>query len=161
MEKLHAVKFREQDFNDYYRLVSNQAVMAQITERAIPLEEAQANFEKLLVRNGLYERLGSYKIYEADTNDFVGLGHLTRSEESKEEAEIGYMILPEHWGKKYGTEVARMLIELAEQTELQKLMAIIDPANRASRKILVNQKFASEKVCEMDGLPAEILYRNL
>ena len=37
-------KFQKKDFNDYFKLISDKRVMAQITERAIPLEEAKVNF---------------------------------------------------------------------------------------------------------------------
>ncbi len=151
------MKFQKDDFEDYYRLVSNESVMAQITERAIPLEEARSNYEKVLLSNKRSDLLGSYKIMSED--QFLGLGHVTLKEAY--EAEIGYMLLPPFWGRGYGTEVARMLIELAEQTDVKKLMATIDPNNIASRKILVNQQFVSEKVCEIDGLPGEILSRRL
>ncbi|KZD29258.1 Acetyltransferase GNAT family [Bacillus cereus] len=37
MQKLYFTKFEEIDFNLYFQLVSNKEVMAQITERTIPL----------------------------------------------------------------------------------------------------------------------------
>ena len=39
MQKLYFNKFEAIDFNLYFQLVSNEKVMAQITERAIPLEK--------------------------------------------------------------------------------------------------------------------------
>ena len=77
------------------------------------------------------------------------------------EAEIGYMILPKYWGRGYGTGVANQLIEIASLLGLEKIQAIIDPENVASRKILSNQGFISEIVCEIDGLPGEILSKKL
>lgn len=67
------------------------------------------------------------------------------------------MILPQNWGKGYGSTIASQLIEIAKQTKLSLLKAIIDPENIASRKILINHGFISEKLCEIDGLPGEIL----
>ncbi|MCU5380725.1 hypothetical protein OCA08_26680 [Bacillus cereus] len=51
MKKLYFNKFEPTDFNLYFHLVSNEAVMAQITERAIPLDEAKNGFTKLLKCN--------------------------------------------------------------------------------------------------------------
>ncbi|MDP4550100.1 GNAT family N-acetyltransferase [Alkalihalobacillus macyae] len=161
MFKLKYVKFQANDFEDYFSLVSDKRVMAQITERAIPLEEAKSNFEKLLMRNDKDAIIGTYKIKNTYTNEFIGLGHLSLNEKLDEEAEIGYMLLHKYWGNGYGTEIAQMMIDLAKQTDLRKLTAMIDPENYASRKILVNQQFVSEKVCEIDGLLGEILSRNL
>ncbi|KEK23468.1 GNAT family N-acetyltransferase [Bacillus gaemokensis] len=159
MHQLKYKKFEAIDFKDYFQLVSNEKVMAQITERAIPLEEAQVNYQKLLERNEKYEIYGSYKIYDRVTDGFIGLGHLTLNEIETEEAEIGYMILPECWGKGYGSTIAKQLIELAKQTKVNILKAVIDPKNIPSRKILIKQGFTSEKICEIDGLPGEILSR--
>ncbi|MEX0136936.1 GNAT family N-acetyltransferase [Bacillus nitratireducens] len=157
MHKLHFKKFEAADFNLYFQLVSNERVMAQITERAILLEEAQNDYEKLLRRNEKHKLFGAYKVYDSATNEFIGLGHVTVHEDHVKEAEIGYMILPEHWGKRYGSYIARELIEIAKQTDVNVLKAIIDPNNIPSRKILINVGFTSDVVCEIDGLPGEIL----
>ena len=61
---LELLKFQEDDFDSYYSLVSNESVMAQITERAIPYDEAKVDFQKLLKRNEKYEKYGSYKVYD-------------------------------------------------------------------------------------------------
>lgn len=159
MQRLNFKKFEVTDFKDYFQLVSNEQVTAQITERAIPLKEAKVNYQKLLERNEKYELYGSYKVSDSVTNEFIGLGHFTLNEKEREEAEIGYMILPTYWGKGYGTTIAKQLIELAKQTKLNVLKAIIDPENIPSRKILIKQGFTSEKICEIDGLPGEILSR--
>ncbi|HDX9613817.1 TPA: GNAT family N-acetyltransferase [Bacillus toyonensis] len=157
MQKLYCTKYGATDFNQYFQLVSNEEVMAQITERAIPLDEAQNDFEKLLKRNEKHQLFGSYKVYDSITNEYIGLGHITLSEENEKEAEIGYMILPGYWGKRYGSAIAKELIHIAKQTEVNVLKAMIDPNNIPSRKILLNVGFTSEKVCEIDGLPGEIL----
>lgn len=49
--KIKLVKFQENDFEDYFSLVRNKKVMAQVTERSIPYEEAELNFQKILKRN--------------------------------------------------------------------------------------------------------------
>ncbi|KAA0955399.1 GNAT family N-acetyltransferase [Sporosarcina sp. ANT_H38] len=161
MHTLKLLKFQEGDFADYFSLVSNEKVMAQITEYAIPFEEAQFDFQKLLKRNEKHEHFGSYKIYDISINKFIGLGHLTLDEEDNKVAEIGYMINPVHWGKGYGGQIAKVLIEWAKKSELKTLKAIIDPDNIASRKILIKRGFISEKICEFDGLPGEILSKKL
>ena len=48
-------------------------------------------------------------------------------------------------------------MNIAKQTDIKVLKAIIDPNNIPSRKILINIGFTYEKVCEIDGLPGEIL----
>lgn len=157
MQKLYFNKFEATDFNLYFQLVSNEEVMAQITQRAIPLKEAQNDFKRLLKRNEKHQLFGSYKVYDSVTNEYIGLGHVTVNEDNVKEAEIGYMLLPECWGKRYGSPIAKELMNIAKQTNVNVLKAIIDPNNIPSRKILLNVGFTSEKVCEIDGLPGEIL----
>jgi len=71
------------------------------------------------------------------------------------------MILPEFWRKGYGSTIAKSLFNRANQTEIKILKAIIDPNNIASRKILMNLGFISMEICEIDGLPGEILSKEL
>ena len=154
-------KFQKADFDLYYALVSEERVMAQITERAIPLEEAEINFHSLLKRNQQAEKIGSYKIYDQQTLEYIGLGHITPDDDLSGEAELGYMILPQYWGKGYGSEIARVLLVKAGEAGMTSLKAIIDPDNIPSRRILQKHGFISEKIGEIDGLPAEILRKSL
>ncbi|MEC0238431.1 GNAT family N-acetyltransferase [Paenibacillus dokdonensis] len=161
MNNLILRKFELDDFNEYFSLVSNEKVMAFITERPTPIEEAQVNFRKLLDRNKKYEPFGSYKVYNNITKEFIGLGSLILNEEKPDEAELGYMLIPEQWGKGYGNTIADTLLQKAITTNIKRLVAIIDPQNIPSRKILINKGFTSEQICEIDGLPGEILSKNV
>lgn len=153
-------KFTTDDFNDYFLLVSNEEVMKMITERAISLEEAEEKFRRIIERNNKYDIFGSYKVY-SDANEFLGLGSLIVNEERQVEAELGYMLLPNFWGRGFGSVLADALIKIAKENNLVSLSAIIDPSNIPSRKILINRGFQSEKVCEIDGLPGEVLSMEL
>ncbi len=148
-------KFHADSFQEYYRLVSDIRVMAQITERALSLVEAKERYERILKRNELHTSFGSYMAWEKE--NFVGLGHITLKEEQEREAEIGYMLLPEYWGKGYGTAIAEEMVRLGTESGLHKLVAIIDPENIPSRKILTRLGFVSEELRDFDGLPGEIL----
>lgn len=86
---------------------------------------------------------------------------MTLTEQELAEAELGYMLLPEHWGKGYGGLVADRLMSLVKHTDIKVIKAIIDPANRASRKILVSRGFTSAWIGEIEGLPGEILKKVL
>lgn len=159
MNQINLVKYDKGDFPSYYQLVSDLKVMAQITERAIPLEEAKTKFQKILVRNSQSNTFGSFKVYDGE--EYIGFAHLTKDPSNEEVAEIGYMILPQYWRQGYGSSIAKHLIQLARTTSVKILNAIIDPNNIASRRILINNGFVSEKVCEIDRLPGEILKKSL
>ena len=143
-------------------LVSNADIMAMITGRALQHEEAEKRFEKLLCGNKVHKSFGSFMVFDKETGDFIGYGKMILDIESKTEAETGYMLFPEYWGKGYATEITKLLMEKAEETAvLMKITAIIDPENTASRNVLLKNGFVSEKICDIDGLPGEILGKKL
>ena len=91
-------KFTQQDFDDYFRLVSDARVMAMITERAIPVDEAGRDYQQLLIKNKAHPDAGHFRILDADSGEFIGLGKLEIDPGNSDTAELGYMILPVYWG---------------------------------------------------------------
>ena len=92
----------------------------------------------------------------------MGLAKLELDQPTATTAELGYMLLPEYWGKGIASQVVTFLIEHAkQQAYLKDLMAIIDPENIASRKILINNGFHSQEFKDFDGLAGEILLFSL
>ncbi|PJK10425.1 GNAT family N-acetyltransferase [Lysobacteraceae bacterium NML95-0200] len=153
-------KFDSADFADYFRLVGNPQVMAMITERALPEDEARAEYAKLLENNGWHPAFGSFKLLD-ENGAFLGLGKLALESADGSAAELGYMLLPEYWGQGIGSRVAAQLLAVAnaQAPRLERLFAIIDPANVASRKILVRHGFVHQAFQDFDGLPGEVLQR--
>ncbi|WP_228272695.1 GNAT family N-acetyltransferase [Acinetobacter haemolyticus] len=128
-------KFHAQDFDDYYQLVGNEEVMAMITERAIPQEEAEQDFQLLLANNQLHPNFGHFKILNTNTNEYIGLAKLEIKSLSDNEAELGYMLLPSYWGKGIARKVSQHLLEEAKsQNLINKIFAIIDPKNLCTRQ---------------------------
>lgn len=151
-------KFTPHDFEDYFRLVGNARVMAMITERALPKDEARDDFNDRLSRNSIAEDFGYYKITDAASGAFIGLAKLEVEQADSGEAELGYILLPEYWGQGIGSRVAKQLVGRARKLPgLKRLFAIIDPNNIPSRKILTNNGFVSEVFRDFDGLPGELL----
>lgn len=159
--KLKLLKFKSNDFEFYYSLVSNVDVMKQITERALTYDEASIKYQNIINCNEQFDGFGSYKIYDMENDKFVGLGHLTLNEEKNSEAEIGYMFLPEFWGKGYGSKIAKQLVEIAMELNITTIKAIIDPNNIPSRRILINLGFVSQEFRLIKGLSGEILSKDI
>lgn len=129
-----------------------------ITGRALNQEEAKTRFDKIIQKNQISEQFGNYKILDAETDEFLGFAKLVIEGLDSDEAEIGYMILPLHWGKGIAGTVSKQLIERAKtQESFKNIIGIIDPENTASRKILTNNGFVSVEFRDFDGLPGEIL----
>ncbi|NIE96937.1 GNAT family N-acetyltransferase [Acinetobacter sp. C26M] len=151
-------KFHMHDFNLYYQLVGNEKVMAMITERAIPEEEAKKDFQLLIINNQLHPNFGHFKILDVNTNEYIGLAKLEIKNLNDSEVELGYMLLPSYWGKGIARKVSQQLLSDAKkQNSIHRIFAIIDPQNIASRKILTSQGFVHTEFKDYDGLAGEIL----
>jgi RimJ/RimL family protein N-acetyltransferase len=139
-------------------LIGDDRVMAMITGKGLSRDEAKARFERLLGYNQLHAHLGAFKILDAETAEFIGLAKLVIKSAGDEEAELGYAIRPDFWGRRVATKAVKMLLETARsQSAVRMLYANIDPGNLASRKILVNNGFVTRAFKDFDGLPGEVL----
>ena len=92
-------KFSEKDFQKYFQLVSNEKIMSMITGRALQREEAEERYRRLLNGNKIHEAFGSFMILEKKSGCFLGYGKMVLDTENKAEAETGYMLFPEYWGR--------------------------------------------------------------
>lgn len=150
--------FTQADFADYLRLTGDDTVMSMITGRALDEVESRTNFDRILQQNKVNPKFGNFKILQAGTDEFIGLAKLVLLNSSDSEVEIGFMLLPKFWGKGIASSATKQLIEVAKsEQQLQKIKAVLDPQNKASRKILVNQGFVSEFLGEIDDLPGEVM----
>ena len=160
--RIYLERLMRQDFKSFYALTGNEKVMAMITERALTKEEALKKFNFFLENNELHKSFGSFKVFDSASSKFLGFAKLEITKEKPEEAELGYMLLPEFWGRGLGDEIAKLLLEVAKSDpNLKRVYAITDPDNIASRKILLKNGFVSEEVGEIDGLPSEVFGRKI
>ncbi len=150
----------EEELKSYLGLVTNVEVMRYITSK--PLEEIEGveRFAKILEINDEHNKLGIFSVYIRDHQVFAGISKVVPFEENV--YEIGYSIYPEFWGSGYGTEISKKMVEIGRSIPGAKaLVAIIDPNNIASRKILMKSGFSFYKKGDVYKLPAEYLKLNL
>ena len=85
--------------------------------------------------------------------DFIGYAGHWRLMKQHLRSEIGYQMLPEHWGKGLMAEALRAILRFGfERMGLNSVEAQIDPANTRSRKTLERLGFSQ------DGLLREWYY---
>jgi RimJ/RimL family protein N-acetyltransferase len=100
-----------------------------------------------------------WSIVGAADGEFFGLSSLiTKQVEGATAVEIGYFLLPKYWGRGYATEASRLVIGYAfEVLELDSLIALIDPANGASRGVALKLGMAHEAtISRSDGSRRDI-----
>lgn len=152
--RLNFRKFTSNDFDFYFQLVGDYEVMKMITGESITVNQAKVKFKHILKINDQNPELGYFLVSDSESDDFIGLGKLVMT--TADEAEIGYLVQPKFWDQGYGSKISIALIEQAKKIEsIKKLMAIIDPENTASKKILKRCDFVLDSVYELEGLPAE------
>ncbi|MBZ9623800.1 GNAT family N-acetyltransferase [Clostridium sp. FP2] len=152
----------EDDFQYFLNLVLNEKIMVMNYGRVFLLEEAKKCYKRLLENNKRHKDFGHFKVFETATNIFIGSGALSINDDFTE-AEVEYLLLPEYWGKGYGSEIVGELLNKAEGTKsIQQVTAITDPNNIGSKKILLNNDFVSCKIYEIDdGSLAEMFSKKI
>lgn len=156
MYRLSYIKYEEEDFDQYYQLVKHDAVMQYVTGKAPTFEESKQRFERILKTNRQYDGLGYFKVY--DSRQYIGLAKFAYYQDEKDFVEIGYLLFEDFWGMGYGSTICKDLIANAKQTEFaSELIALIEPGNIASRKILINHGFETFFLGEENNLPTEKL----
>lgn len=69
--------------------------------------------------------------------------------------DLGYAFLPRYWGRGYAEEAARAI---QESCGFDRLLAVTDPANEASIRLLVKLGFAAHGQVSLKGLGVSNLY---
>lgn len=158
-ERLSYHKFTRADADDYMSWYTNDEVMKHITGRGLTQEEAEARFKVALGINELHDDAGFFAVRKRGSDKFVGIAKFVYIEPN--EAEVGYGMLPEFWGKGYGSEILDCMVKQARKHHrITKLMAIVSPENHGSKKILKKKGFVffkevrdAEMVSEYFKLP--------
>lgn len=137
-------KFESSDFEMYSNWYQDPQVTKYITGRALTEQESKKRFEMVLDDNQKHASLGWYKINLLNIGIFIGIGKLKIID--KGIVEIGYGMLPEYWHQGYGTEMIACLLDYAKPFEfITTIIAIADPDNAPSIRILKRQNFAEFK----------------
>jgi len=102
---------------------------------------------------------GLNALYESGSGVLVGqCGLLLQPVNGSNELEVGYSLLPAHWGKGYATEAARKARDTAfERAYTDNLISIIHVDNELSKKVARNNGMSvREKTLFRDKFPVEI-----
>lgn len=133
-------KMRPGDADALYRLLSDPEVMRYLEP---PFDRAQA--EDFLRRAGLAE---PPLVYAAEENgNFIG--YVIYHAYDAESVEIGWVLLPDYWGRGYASALTDRLINRARQ-EQKSVVIECAPAQAATRRIAIKKGFRDCVIC--DGL---------
>ena len=102
-------------------------------------------------RNGF----GSYLVQLKESGESIGMCGLIKRE-ALEDVDIGYAFLPKFWSKGYAVESATAVTEQARNLGLKRLVAIVDPANSGSIRVLEKIGLTFEKMIQLSADDIEL-----
>lgn len=122
-----------------------------------PETPCQQQFDSIFERYN-YNMGGMNALICKETNRLVGLcGLLVQIVDGIKELEIGYSILPEHWGIGYATEAAKKCKEVAFYNMwASHLIAIIHVDNLPSKKVAVKTGMHLNRTTTYKNNPVDI-----
>ena len=128
------------DADELYRLLSDPVVM-----RYLELPYDRARTEVFLRRAGLAAQPLVYAVEEGGS--FIG--YVIYHAYDGNSMEIGWVLLPEYWGRGYASALTERLIDRARQ-EQKSVVIECAPAQEATKRIAVKKGFRACGIC--DGL---------
>ena len=136
-ERLYMQQFGERDKEHFIELLSNPIIINPIPQPQHSLEVVEKHFSKCLdySTDPSSKKQTVWGIYEQNKTELVGLCALLTNDENQRE--IGYRFRPQYWGKGYGTEVTKHLIDYCfNQLNFDLITADVNIENIGSVKIL-------------------------
>lgn len=135
--RLDIRNFKSADKAYFVELVTKLEIIKSVPQAPMPAKQIEAKFAKAINPQGtiLENETSIWAICEKGKKEVIGLCALLTNDEN--DRELGYRFRVEYWGKGYGTEIARGLIDFSFQDlKLNKITADVNIANIASSKIL-------------------------
>lgn len=133
------IKYQQDDFENYYRLVTNFNTMDRLGEPVYSRDEALIKFLHLLDQE-------VYRVFDGDKE--LGLAKLIIT---NNEGQISYLLFPEYWSLGYGELIITKLIEIARIHDLDIIFDLIDPSDELLFQALVKNGFVIVKPEMSDG----------
>lgn len=156
--RLLAKRQTEADFDLVLSTYQNELTMQPlggIVTQEIAAKRIQWNLD-CWVKDGF----GSWVWFHKESGRFIGRAGLRRVDiEGKSVIEVGYVLLPDFWGKGFATEIATTIIEIAfEYLKVKELVSYTAITNTASQRVMEKSGFIFTRHFDHCGEPY-VLYQ--
>jgi RimJ/RimL family protein N-acetyltransferase len=149
-ERLTLRHFELRDAGFILELLNEPSFIQNIADRGVrTVEDARLYLSKGPIAS--YERngFGLYAVELKENSELIGMSGLVKRA-GLEDVDIGYALLPRYWSKGYAVEAARAVREYARDViGLKRLVAITDPANQASIRVLEKIGMRFERMVQL------------
>jgi len=136
-ERLVIRRLRKLDEELFTELLSKPEIINAIPQNSFSQDEIKQKFEQFFASTDKIEdqKINVWGIVEKEKSELIGLClFLTNNENDRE---LGYRFRKAYWGKGYGTEIAKGIIDFGfKELNLQKITADVWVENKSSTKIL-------------------------
>ena len=120
-QRLYLRPFLFEDAEDFYKIASNPDNLQFIFPAQADLAETQYVLANYFMKNPL----GVWAICDKETNQMIGSIKFEKLDEIKGEAELGYFLRKDFWGKGLMTEAVKELVYLSfEKFQLKELKSV-------------------------------------
>ena len=157
-ERLRLRRWRPDDLDALQRVYGDERV-ARFVDDGQPITPAECQrWLHVTARNYARRGYGMAAIERRALGGVIGFCGLVHPAD-QEEPELKYALDPSHWGRGYATEAARALLAWGlERFGFPSLVATLDPANYASRRILLALGFTwRARTLDEHGLPTDLM----
>lgn len=139
-ERLLVRIFTSDDQRNFFLLNGNADVVRFI--RPVKTKEASDQFLlEVIAAASTTPLFGRWAVHEKASREFVGCFAVIPVENT-DHMQLGYALLPQHWGKGYATELTRAgLHYIFTQTPLNIIYGYTEEPNAASQKVLLKSGF--------------------
>ena len=148
--QLHELSDQSQeDIVFVHRLLNEQSFIENIGDRGVHnLEDARGYIVKGPMASYRTNGFGLYRV-QTGAGQTVGMCGLV-NRPTLEDMDLGYALLPEFCGQGYAVEAsAAVLADARERLGLKRIVAIVDPRNGGSIRVLEKLDFRFEKMVQL------------
>jgi [ribosomal protein S5]-alanine N-acetyltransferase len=144
-DRLKVRTYTTEDHELFFALNGNALVM-QYIRAAKNREESKAYLQENISFYLEHPGMGRWAVFEKTSGGFVGSFAVLPIPEVENNIQIGYALLPEHWGKGYASELTKQGIQYAfGMFGIDDLFAITESPNIASQKVLMRAGFKEQR----------------
>ena len=133
--------FRPDDLEAVAAYASDPAVTAYLVWRPHASRQDTENWLKATVEQAATDPRRHFElaVVENRSGALIGGARVTVRNRDHRVGDLGYVLRRSVWGQGFGTEVARLLVQLGfSRLALHRIEATCDPDNTASRRVLEN-----------------------
>ncbi|MBK4774291.1 GNAT family N-acetyltransferase [Streptococcus rubneri] len=141
-ERLFLRPFLFSDAADFYKISSNPENLSFIFPAQASLEECRYVLANYFLRNPL----GIWAICDKQSEQMIGSIKFEKLDEIKREAELGYFLHKDFWGKGLMTEAVKEITFLAfQEFQLKQVRIITHVENVASQKVALHAGYSLKR----------------